>query len=109
MGDRERGAATIILVAVLGIALAVAGGAVAVTRVAVVRAQLSAAADLAALAAAAGDCPAARSVAAVNAATVLECARDGPDHRVTVAAELTVLPTRTVMLTATARAGPPEP
>lgn len=108
MGERDHGAATVIVVAVLGIVLSVVGGALVVLRVAASRTQLSAAADLAVLAAAtAGDCSAARSVAAANGATVTECTRDGPDFQVATTASVPVLPGRTLRLVARARAGPP--
>jgi secretion/DNA translocation related TadE-like protein len=86
----ERGAATVLVVAILGLLLFVGAALGAVG--ALVRAHRSAqsAADLAALAGAAAlargedPCPAAAAVAAANGATTTSCAPDGREVRVAV-------------------------
>lgn len=103
----QRGAATLLLVAVLGIAVIVAAGGLGISRIAVARVRVSSAADLAALAAAPGlDCGRARSVALANRGRLLACEVQGADVQVTVRIEVPVAG-RSVGVTATSRAGPP--
>jgi len=102
-----RGAATLLLVAVLGIAVVVAAGGLAISRIAVARVRVSSAADLAALAAAPDrDCAKARSVARANRAHLLACEVRGSDVEVTVGLEVAVAG-RSLELIAASRAGPP--
>ncbi len=104
----ERGAATVLLVAMLALVVAVASAAAAIARVASARVRVSTAADLAALAAArAGDCSVAAAVAAANGATSDQCLLDGPDAQVRAVMTVRLLPGRQLQLTALARAGPP--
>ena len=108
----ERGAATVLVLAFLGLLLFV-GAALGVVG-AMVRAHRSAqsAADLAALAAAAAlargenPCPAAASVAAANGASVAACTPAGSDVRVTVEVGGPRWLGQSADLTAEARAGP---
>jgi len=104
--NRERGSASILLVAMLTVVVVVAGTVAMVGRVANVRAHVSGAADLAALAAARdGDCGLARRVAEVNHTQLLSCQVDGQDVIVHVSAEVGSL--ARIVLRASARAGPP--
>lgn len=111
----ERGAATVLVVAMAGVlafvmaGLAAAGGLVTAQR----RAQ--AAADLAALAGAGAlvdvgssvdPCGVAARVAGANAAVLDACAPDGLTIRVTVSVDGPDVPWRDVRVTADARAGP---
>lgn len=106
--SRERGSATVLLAAMISLALISAWAVAAVARIATTRARMSAAADLAALAAArAGDCAAAQRTAADNAADAVRCQSDGPDFTVSADKELDVLPGRSITISAAARAGPP--
>lgn len=106
---RERGAATVLLVCLLTLLLVVTGAVLAVSRVAVARAKVSAAADLAALAAAsAGECSAATTVAAANGGVLASCEAVGPDFQVSVSLPVVVLSGRELTLSAQARAGPPD-
>jgi secretion/DNA translocation related TadE-like protein len=108
----ERGAATVLVLAFLGLLLFV-GAALGVVG-ALVRAHRSAqsAADLAALAGASalarGDdpCAAAASVASANGATAVGCAPDGLEVRITVEVAGPRWLGQTSDLTAEARAGP---
>lgn len=104
--ERERGSASVVMVAVLTIVLVVAGAVAMVGRVANLRAQVSGAADLAALAGArAGDCGNARRVAEANHTELMSCRMDGLDVIVQVTAERGVLPY--LLVRSSARAGPP--
>jgi secretion/DNA translocation related TadE-like protein len=104
----DRGAATVLLVAMLGVVLVVASAGAAIARVAAARVRVSTAADLAALAAArAGDCKVAAAVAIVNGATGAQCRLDGLDAQVRAVVTVQLLPGKQVQLTALARAGPP--
>jgi secretion/DNA translocation related TadE-like protein len=105
----ERGAATILVVAMAGVlmfvmtGLAAAGGLVTAQRLA------QAAADLAALAAASrldDACVAAQEVAAANAAALGACRVDGRDVTVEVSVPGPRVPWRDVRVSAEARAGP---
>lgn len=108
----ERGAATVLVLAFLGLLLLV-GAALGVVG-AIVRAHRAAesAADLAALAGASAlargedPCAAAASVAAANGAAVVSCAPDGRDVRVTAEVAGPHWLGQTADLTADARAGP---
>jgi anti-sigma B factor antagonist len=80
--------------------------AVAVGRVATVRAAASAAADLAALAAASSSCQQGENVARANGADTVVCSTHGADAEVTVGIDVEVLPGRKVTVRALARAGP---
>lgn len=103
----ETGSASVLLAVILSAVLMAAGMVFAVARVAVVRAQASSAADLAALAAARdGDCSKAARVAADNQVTLDSCTVDGADVVVFVQAESEILPGRSVLVSASARAGP---
>lgn len=103
----DRGAATLLLVAFLCAALMATSVAMVVVRFAVARAEVSAAADLAALAGAeVGDCGRAATTAQANAAMLLACDLQGADVQVTVGRDLRLLPGRVVRLSAEARAGP---
>lgn len=106
MMQRERGSASVVLVAVLTVVLTVASAVAMVGRVANLRAQVSGAADLAALAAARhGDCGSARRVAEANHTELVSCRMDGLDVIVQVTAERGVLPY--LLVRSSARAGPP--
>jgi secretion/DNA translocation related TadE-like protein len=92
---------------VLGLACLVAAAGVVIARIAVARAQVSAAADLAALAGArTGDCAAARETALANGGLLQDCAIEGADILVRVRRDLVLVPGRSVGITAQARAGP---
>jgi secretion/DNA translocation related TadE-like protein len=105
----EGGAATVLVVAMVGVlmfvmvGLAAAGGLVTAQR----RAQ--AAADLAALAGASGTadaCATAQEVAAANASRLDACRVDGEDVTVEVSVAGPRVPWRDVRVSAEARAGP---
>ena len=111
-GDIDRGdvgSATVLVVAMAGVllfvmvALAAVGGLVTAQR----RAQ--SAADLTALAAAAGEtdaCAEAHRTATANGAALDSCAVDGEEVRVVVSVDGPTMPGRDVRVTAEARAGP---
>lgn len=106
-GDRERGAATLLLVAVLALAGLVTAVGLEIGRVAVARVQVSSAADLAALAAAPTlDCGRAREVAEANGAHVVDCEVQEADVTVMVALRVPMAG-RQMELRAESRAGPP--
>ena len=108
MRREERGAATVLLVAGLCVGLVAFLGALGVVRFAVARAEVSAAADLAALAAAGPmDCTQARATAHDNGAELVSCEVYGADVEEVVGRELELAMGRTVRVTAWARAGPP--
>ncbi len=105
---RQRGSATIFLVSVLGLTMAMVllGG--AVLRVLAARGVASTAADLAALAAAsAQDCAVAQAVAEENRAVLQSCSEQGADYLVTVSVDVPGLPGSVGPVSAMARAGPP--
>ena len=89
MTSGDRGAATLLALALVQVLLLVAVVAAVVGTLALTRARVAAVADLAAVAAAQswGDpCADARSVADLNGMTVVSCSADGPDAVVQVAA-----------------------
>lgn len=110
--DLERGAATVLVVAFLGLllfvgaALGVVGAMLKAHRVAQSAADLSALAGAAALADGKDACAAAARVATANDATVTGCAPDGMDVRVTVEVDGPRWLGQSADLTAEARAGP---
>lgn len=105
----ERGSASIVLVVFLALSLATTAAVAAIARVATSRARVTAAADLAALAAArTQDCAEAIRIARGNGADVVECRSDGTDMVVSAAMSVQLFPGREALLRATARAGPPE-
>lgn len=110
----ERGAATVLVVAFLGLllllgaALGVVGAMVRAHRGAQAAADLAALAAASALADGADACAAAAEIAAANGATVLTCAPAGRDARVTVRVDGPRWLGQTADLTAEARAGPSE-
>ncbi len=105
----DRGAATVVLVSMLVLLLALTAAVLQMTRITVARAQVSAAADLAALAAAhAGQCAPAAAVARANGAALVTCEQAGPDFSVRAERDVLVLAGRHVRLEALARAGPPD-
>lgn len=105
----ERGSATVVLLACLALVATMLSAGLAFARVAVVRARVSAAADLSALAGArGGDCAAAAAVAAANAAVLRECSVASEDMLVSVSAPVPIVPGYTAQVTASARAGPPS-
>ena len=110
--DRERGAATVLVVAVLGLlllvgaALGVVGAMVKAHRVAQAAADLAALAGASALADGQDACAAATRVATANGATVVSCAPDGLEVRVTVEATGPRWLGQSADLVAEARAGP---
>lgn len=105
--EAQRGAATLLLVAVVGLCVLLTAAGLGITRVALARVRVSSAADLAALAAAAGlDCGAAREVARANGTYLQDCVLDGMDAQVRVGLEFPVAGRR-IDVSAEARAGPP--
>ena len=105
---RDRGSATVFLVSVLGLTMAMVLLAGAVVRILAARGVASTAADLASLAAAsAQDCAAAQRVASQNQAVLQACSVQGADYLVTVSVDVSGLPGGVGPVTAMARAGPP--
>lgn len=108
----ERGVATIFGIGLLAVVAVVAMAAVGAGAIVLTHRRAESAADLAALAAAAGyqrgvsPCAEARQVAAANDATVVGCVMDGPVA--TVSVECTVVIGHTFEMTGRARAGPQE-
>jgi secretion/DNA translocation related TadE-like protein len=108
----ERGAATVLVLAILGLllfvgaALGVVGALVRAHRVAQSAADLAALAGAVALAGGEDPCAAAASVAAANGAVAVGCAPDGRDVRVTAEVAGPRWLGQTADLTAEARAGP---
>lgn len=103
----QRGAATLLLLAVVGWAVVVMALGLGISRVALARVQVSSAADLAALAAAeASECGRAGEVALANRARLIDCEVLGQDVQVNVALDVRVAG-RPIRLTAQSRAGPP--
>jgi secretion/DNA translocation related TadE-like protein len=105
---RDAGAATVLLVALMAALLVAVGLALQVVHVGVARARITAAADLAALAAArAADCAAASPVGLANGATRLSCEPRGSDFLVRAETDVVVLGDRHITISGLARAGPP--
>lgn len=110
----QRGAATVLTVAMAGVLLLAGAAAAGVSALVVAHRQAQAAADLAALAAAAqpglapapAPCTTAARIATANGATLRSCHRDGPDVIVAVAVPGPRWFGRRDDLTASARAGP---
>lgn len=102
----DRGVGTILAVALAGVLLLVGVALAEVTGLVVEHRRAQAAADLAALAAAGGDCGAAAPVAEANGARLVACTPTGPDVvvEVSVAVDGWLGPDAT--LAARARAGP---
>jgi secretion/DNA translocation related TadE-like protein len=106
----ERGAGSILVLTVIGLAVAVTAAALVVAGAALHVRRAGAASDLAALAAADAasgripgiPCPVAQEVASANDATVERCAVDGTSVTVTVS-----LPYLGLRASSSARAGPP--
>lgn len=104
---RDQGSATVIVLCISLVAIFVLTGVVGVGRMAVTRAKVSAAADLAALAGAAGGgCEVAQATARANGAELDDCRAEGPDV-VVVAVRDVRLAGREFAVRARARAGPP--
>lgn len=103
----DRGAAGILVLFLACVVLAAVGVVGGIAQLAAVRAQVSAAADLAALAAVSGGgCGQARRVAGENGAELVGCSRVGSDVLVEATQVLPILGRR-LGITASARAGPP--
>ncbi len=108
----ERGAATVVVVAFLGLlllvgaALGVVGAMVHAHRSAQSAADLAALAGASALARAQDPCAAAQRIAAANQATVVACAPKGSEVRVTVEVDGPRWLGQAADLVAEARAGP---
>jgi len=98
----------VLLVALMAALLVAVGLALQVVHVGVARARITAAADLAALAAArAADCAAASPVGLANGATRLSCEPRGSDFLVRAETDVVVLGDRHITISGLARAGPP--
>ncbi|MCU0295979.1 MAG: flp pilus-assembly TadE/G-like family protein [Candidatus Nanopelagicales bacterium] len=105
--NRDRGSATLVVVFMLMLVLALVALGGAGLRVAGARGTASTAADLAALAAAdALDCGVAQNVAAANGAQLEACRLQGADYVVEVSVDILGLPGGPRKVTASARAGP---
>lgn len=110
--ERERGAATVLVVAMAAVLCFVTVGLAAAGGLVVAQRRAQAAADLASLAAAGAlsdhgsGCDAAASVAERNRATLVSCVVDGQEATVTVIVPGPRWPGRRVEVTAQARAGP---
>jgi secretion/DNA translocation related TadE-like protein len=111
----ERGAATVLVVAMAGVLMFVMVGLAAVGGLVTAQRRAQAAADLAALAGAsalasvrgsADACAAAARVAGSNAAALDACSPDGRTVRVAVSVDGPDVPWREVRVSAEARAGP---
>ena len=105
----ERGAATVLVVAMAGVLMFVMAGLAAAGGLVTAQRRAQAAADLAALAGAstpADACGAAQEVAAANAAALDGCRVDGREVTVEVSVPGPRVPWRDVRVTAEARAGP---
>ncbi|WP_418057428.1 Rv3654c family TadE-like protein [Pimelobacter simplex] len=115
--DTQRGAATVLTVAMAGVLLLAGTAAAGVSALVVDHRRAQAAADLAALAAAAqsgqgpvpAPCTTAARIASANGATLRSCRRVGPDVVVAVAVQGPRWFGRQDDLTASARAGPSTP
>lgn len=107
----QRGAISVVAVGMIAGVLALTGGIAGISAAFVVKQQVSGAADAAAVAAAdvatgavsGYPCERAAQVAALNGATLVECAGDGPIASVVVSALFLAFEVRS-----RARAGPPE-
>ena len=109
MSRPERGAATVLVVAMAGVLMFVMAGLAAAGGLVTAQRRAQAAADLAALAGAASlddACARARDVALANAAALDACVVDGATVRVTTSVAGPDVPWRDVRVTAEARAGP---
>ena len=109
MSRPERGAATILVVAMAGVLMFVMTGLAAAGGLVTAQRRAQAAADLAALAGAShldDACDSASRVATANAATLDSCRVDGGDVTVAVSVAGPRVPWREVRITAEARAGP---
>ena len=105
----ERGAATILVVAMAGVLLFVTTGLAAAGGLVTAQRRAQAAADLAALAGAShldDACGSARRVATANAAKLDSCRVDGRDITVAVSVVGPRVPWRDLRVSAEARAGP---
>jgi secretion/DNA translocation related TadE-like protein len=105
----ERGAATVLVVAMAGVLVFVMSGLAAAGGLVTAQRRAQAAADLAALAGATAPteaCAAAREVALANAAALDACLVEGRAVRVAVSVTGPRVPWRDVRVTAEARAGP---
>lgn len=108
-GRGERGAATVLVVAMAGVLMFVMTGLAAAGGLVTAQRRAQAAADLTALAGAAhldDACARARVVAVANTATLDTCLVDGDDVRITVSVPGPQVPWRDVRVSADARAGP---
>ena len=108
-GRGERGAATILVVAMAGVLMFVMTGLAAAGGLVTAQRRAQAAADLAALAGAShldDACAAAHEVAAANAAALDACRVEGRAVRVAVSVPGPRVPWRDVRVSAEARAGP---
>lgn len=112
MRRSERGAATVLVVAMAGVLIFVMTGLAAAGGLVTAQREAQAAADLAALAALAGAsyvdeaCVRAREVAIANGAALERCRRDGDEVTVAVSVPGPRVPWRDIRVTAEARAGP---
>jgi secretion/DNA translocation related TadE-like protein len=109
MRRSERGAATVLVVAMAGVLMFVMTGLAAVGGLVTAQRRAQAAADLAALAGASAPtdaCATAREVAAANAARLDSCRVEGTAVRVAVSVPGPRVPWNEVRVTAEARAGP---
>lgn len=105
----DRGAATVLVVAMAGVLMFVMTGLAAVGGLVTAQRRAQAAADLAALAGATyldDACATARDVAIANSAALDACRVDGGDVSVEVSVAGPRVPWRDVRVTAEARAGP---
>lgn len=105
----DRGAATILVVAMAGVLMFVTVGLAAVGGLVTAQRRAQAAADLTALAAASvldRACAEAEGIAAANAAVLDGCQVDGEEVRVTVSVRAVSVIGRQVRVSAEARAGP---
>lgn len=106
---RERGAATVLVVAMAGVLMFVMTGLSAAGGLVTAQRRAQAAADLAALAGASSlddPCAGARDNALANAAALESCRVDGDEVTVEVSVAGPRVPWRDVRVTAEARAGP---
>lgn len=110
MERSERGAATVLVVAMAGVLMVVTVALAAVGGLVTAQRRAQAAADLTALAAAgaldAGGCAEALRTATANGAALDDCEVTGPEVRVLVSVDGPTMPGRDVRVSAEARAGP---
>lgn len=103
----DRGAAAVVVAVLAALGLLALSGAVAMVELVSTRVRMSAAADLAALAAARdGDCEAGLQIAFANHAQEADCAEDGEDVVVFTQRSIRLFG-RPLAVRAHARAGPP--